>query len=55
MYKRIIALARKYSLCEEPVCTEQGTAALMYERIVALSRKYSVMEEPYAQYEEVRL
>ena len=55
MYKRIIALARKYSLCKEPVCTEQGSAALMYKRIIALSRKYSVMEEPYALCEEVRL
>ena len=46
MYKRIIVLARKFSVCEEPVCTEQGSAALMYKRIIILARKYSVCEEP---------
>ena len=42
MYKRIIVLARKYSECEEPVCTEQGSAALIYKRIIVLARKYIV-------------
>ena len=46
MYKRIIVLTRKYSVCEEPICTEQGSTALMYKCIIALARKYSVCEEP---------
>ena len=47
MCKRIIILARKYSiLCEEPVYTEQGNAALMCKRIIILARKNSVCEEP---------
>ena len=29
MYKRIDVLDRNYSVCEEPVCTEHGRAALM--------------------------
>ena len=46
MYKRVIVLAWKYSECEEPVCTEKGSADLMYKRIIVLARKYSVCEEP---------
>ena len=46
MCKRIIILARKYSVCEEPVCTEQGNAGLVYKCIIILARKYSVCEEP---------
>ena len=45
MCKRIIILARKYSICEEPVCTEQGNSALMCKRIIILARKNSVCEE----------
>ena len=45
MCKRIIILARKYSIREEPVCTEQGNAALMCKRIIILARKNSVCEE----------
>ena len=45
MCKRIIILERKYSVCEEPVCTEQGSAALMYERIIVPARRYSVCGE----------
>ena len=45
MYKRIIVPARRYSVCEEPVCTEQGSAALMCKRIIILARKNSVCEE----------
>ena len=42
MYKRMIELARKYSVCEEPERTEQGSAALMYKCIIVLAKKYSV-------------
>ena len=46
MCKRIIILARKYSiLCEEPVCTEQGNAALMCKRTLRIARKNSICEE----------
>ena len=46
MCKRIIILARKYSVCEEHVCNEEGNAGLMYKCIIILARKYSVCEEP---------
>ena len=45
MYKRMIVLARTYSVCEEPVRTEQGSAAFLYKCIIVLARKYSVCEE----------
>ena len=45
MCKRIIILARKYSIREEPVCTEQGNAALMCKRRIILARKNSICEE----------
>ena len=36
----------RVTICEEPVCTEQGNAALMCKRIIILARKNSVCEEP---------